>query len=347
MTELGSRVGRRGGPAAAFIVGDPGSGKSRLLAEASSRIRLRQQLRIVGFEPARQVPLAAASDLLRAITAAPRDGPRLRDLLYESPVLFGRLEPLRIFEAAHRALRAFGPALIIADDLQWADEQTLALCHYLMRAAQTLSQPLGLIVASRPGPNADALQASLEQLLPRESLATIGLGPLSRTEGLRLATTLAPGCPAERAEAVWTQARGSPFWIEALVRSGATDPDLGNVVSARLHGVNADATTLFAVLCVAGRPLAIPPLGLLLAWAPSQLDSAAAQLINHGVIVQRGASLGLAHDLIREAALYQLPRSERRRIHSQLAASLEADAGDDVGLLRGFGAPPGGWTAYS
>ena len=334
LIELGVRVARRVGPQAALVLGDPGSGKSRLLAEASARITLRHQLRIVGFEPARQVPLAAASDLLRALTIAPRDGPRLRDLLYDVPTTPGGLEPLRIFEAAHRALRTLGPALIIADDLQWADEQTLALCHYLMRAAQTLNQPVGLIVASRPSPNADALLASLEQLLPQESLVTLGLEPLSRKEGVLLATELAPGLATERAETLWARARGSPFWIAALVRSNDADPDAGNVVTARLRGLGADTTTLFAVLTVVGRPLVLRDLALLLSWGLGRVDGAAGQLINHGVLVQRDSALALAHDLIREAALRQLPLQERRRIHLQLAAWLEAEAGDDLGLLR-------------
>ena len=145
---LGRRVAGGGGPAAVLILGDPGSGKSRLVAEATARITVRNKLRVVGFEPARQVPLAAASDLLRALTRAPRDGRRLRGLLYDAPASPNGLQPLGLFEAAHRALRALGPSLILADDLQWADEQTLALCHYLMRAAQTLMQPVALIAAS-------------------------------------------------------------------------------------------------------------------------------------------------------------------------------------------------------
>jgi DNA-binding CsgD family transcriptional regulator len=334
LLELGARVGLRGGPVAAFVLGDPGSGKSRLLGEASDRVRLRQQFRIVGFEPARQVPLAAASDLLRALTAAPWDGPRLRALLYEIPVTTGPVEPLRIFEAAHRALRALGPALIVADDLQWADERTLAICQYLMRAAHTLLQPVGLFVASRPSPNAVALLASLQQLLPPESLATLELDPLSRQDGIRLATQLAPELAAERAAEVWAQAKGSPFWIGALARAGDADSAAINLVSARLRGLGVDPTMLFTVLSVGGRQMGLADLAHLLSWEPSRVDGAAAQLINRGVVVQLGGMLALAHDLIREAAMRQLPLPERRRIHRQLAAWLEAEAGDDIGLLR-------------
>jgi len=49
------------------------------------------------------------------------------------------LEPLRIFETAHRALRQVGRPLLLVDDLQWVDELSLALCHYLVRAARRVS----------------------------------------------------------------------------------------------------------------------------------------------------------------------------------------------------------------
>ena len=44
-------VAGRGQVAAALVVGDPGSGKSRLLAEATARIRITNLFRVVGYEP--------------------------------------------------------------------------------------------------------------------------------------------------------------------------------------------------------------------------------------------------------------------------------------------------------
>jgi len=106
------------GPSAAVIIGDPGSCKMRLLAEASDQVRLPTELRVVGYEPEYQVPLAAAADLLRLLADVPELGARLNALVFESEDA-SALKPVRIFELAHRALARKQPALLIVDDLQW------------------------------------------------------------------------------------------------------------------------------------------------------------------------------------------------------------------------------------
>jgi hypothetical protein len=55
-----SRAAVRGEVAAAMVVGDPGSGKSRLLAEAAARTGLSSHFRVVGFEPEPEVPLPSS-----------------------------------------------------------------------------------------------------------------------------------------------------------------------------------------------------------------------------------------------------------------------------------------------
>lgn len=137
------------GVAAALVSGEPGSGKSRLLLEARSAAGL-THIDVVGFEAERRVPLAAAAELLRALTDVPDHGSRLEGLLLHSDDAQA-LEPVRIFEAAHRALRTVGPVLLAVDDLQWMDDLSFALCHYLIRAALGSDQQMAIFASTRTG----------------------------------------------------------------------------------------------------------------------------------------------------------------------------------------------------
>jgi hypothetical protein len=202
LDEVG-RAASAGEVAAAIVVGDAGCGKSRLLAEAADRSALARVFRIIGYEPERQVPLAAASD-----------------------------------------------------DLQWVDELSVALCHYLVRAAGATGEPLALVAAGRPSPNEASLSTSLGQVLPQERLARLELGPLPSDEAFELTKALAPALEDH-------EARTSPPW-PAGRRSGSRHSY--EAAEWRRHGASSprvsvarawDAGSLVALLAVAGRPLAI------------------------------------------------------------------------------------------
>ena len=167
LEELLARSGD--GVVAAIVIGDPGSGKTRLLAEAEDRFAPHDTARIVGYEPEQSVPLAACAELLQTLSAAPA-GRGLR-LLFEQGT--SALAPMQVFEAAHRALDAFERLLVTVDDLQWVDELSLALCHYLVRAGQAAAQPLVLIAAARPSAEAATLAASLGHVLPPDRFASL------------------------------------------------------------------------------------------------------------------------------------------------------------------------------
>ena len=132
----------------ALISGEPGSGKSRLLREATAAVDPRRRVLLAGFEPTQPVPLAAAGDLLRRLTNVPEHGKRLEGLVFGPADLRGQ-GVLPAFEATHRAIRAFGPLVVAVDDLQWFDEQSLGLLHYLIRAAESNSHALAVVAAAR------------------------------------------------------------------------------------------------------------------------------------------------------------------------------------------------------
>ena len=324
-----------GDVAAAFVVGDPGSGKSRLLAEAAARAQLSSCFRVVGYEPEQQVPLAAAADLLRALGQMTSAGGALEALVFGAASRErSTLEPVRVFEAAHRALSAIGPALVVVDDLQWVDDLSVALCHYLVRAAEAGGPPLALVAVARPSPNADSFAASLGQVLPAARLRRLELGPLASDEALELVKALVPGVAEAAARELAERSGGSPFWLEALARTAGAEVDAGRLVTARLRGASADAGALLALLAIAARPLALADAADLCGWDGSRAGQAANELLARGIAVESGGTVRLAHDLIRAAASQEIPDELRRDVHRRVADWLARIAGEDVRRLR-------------
>jgi DNA-binding CsgD family transcriptional regulator len=318
-----------GGASAAIVIGEPGSGKSRLLAEAQDRVALRERVSIIGYEPERTVPLAAAASLLRRLTQVPGDGVRLESLLFR-PEEAGALEPVRLFEAAHRALRALGRALLVIDDLQWMDELSYALCHYLIRGARESRHPVAIFAASRPGERGYALADAL----PDGRVTVIELTPLTLEEGVELARSIEPAIDRARATEFWDAAGGSPFWLEALSRTRGAASGLAQLLTVRLRGAGSDAGALLALLAVAGRPMPASEAAAILDWQVARLEAAVGELAGRGIAVEAGGAARLTHDLLREAALADLPADSRRELHRRLAEELELRARDDLRLLR-------------
>jgi DNA-binding CsgD family transcriptional regulator len=337
LAELGEIAGvaAAGDVTAAVVVGEPGSGKSRLLAEAAGRAPLSNRFRVVGYEPERAVPLAAASDLLLSLTATAGAAHGLESLLFgDDRQEAAALQPLRIFESAHRALRTAGPALVLVDDLQWIDELSLALCHYLVRAAHDRGEPLALFAGGRPSPTSVSLSESLAQVLPPKHLRRLELGPLASDEALELAGMLDPGLADSAARELVARSGGSPFWLEALVRTSGAEVDAGRLVTARLRGASGDAGRLLALLAVAGRPLAFGDAAELNGWEVSRVERAVRELVSRGIAVDSGGTVQLAHDLIRIAAAGEIPEEQRLDVHRRLGDWLTRSAGSDVRRLR-------------
>jgi DNA-binding CsgD family transcriptional regulator len=333
LAEIGT-VHVRSEVAAAMIVGDPGSGKSRLLAEAAVRADLSNQFRVVGYEPEREVPLAAASGFVQALADATPQGRRLEALLFDADTEDASpLEPIRIFEAAHRALRMVGPVLVLVDDLQWVDDISLALCHYLVRAAEASGHSFAMIAVARPSEQATSFAASLGQVL-REQFKQIELGPLTDEEAVELVKALAPNLRDDAARALAEKSNGSPFWLEALVRSGAAEVDAGRLVTARLRGASADGAALLALLVIAARPLALADAAQLSGWEEKRTEEAARELVARGIAVESRGVLWLAHDLIRAAAAREIPDQQRISIQRRVSEWLMQNAGHDIRRLR-------------
>jgi len=331
LAELQLRAHRARLPAVSLIVGEPGTGKSRLLAQVLDRSKLRQG-RLLGFEPLQSVPLAAAAALLRLLATLPGPARDLDRLVFGGAAQEAR-DPLRIFEGAHRALASSGPTLIAIDDLQWVDDLSLGLVHYLLQAAAAGGNPLIVIAAARPSPAATAFAAGVDAVVPADRRAHIELGPLALEEGVSLVRALDANVGDAEAAELWRMARGSPFWLQSLVLADQT-ADLSGLIRERFRVVSGDAAALLAALAVGGRPLMPEDLGWVLEWRAERVRHTARELISGGLVIEAAGMLRTAHDLIREAAQRDLPSATSGRLHARFAALIERDAGSDVRLLR-------------
>jgi DNA-binding CsgD family transcriptional regulator len=332
LVALSGRARAEHGPAMAIVTGPPGSGKTRLLNEAFERARDIRRVRVAGYEPMQPVPLAALGDLLRQLTTAPRDGANLEALVFGGQDQSAP-DPLRMFETAHRALSMFVPMLVAIDDLQWVDEQSLALVHYLLRAAGPDHQALVVIAVARPSAAAATFGVGIEAGLPTERQVRLDLGPLPLEDGLTLARAIDGSMDEANAAALWRRAGGSPFWLEALAR-GSDSLDRSSVIDDRLRTLSGDAGELIAALAVAARPFPGIDVAHALEWDVERVHHAARELVTRGLALEIVGGFRLAHDLIRDAVTHAIPAATVRRLHATLAEVIGAEAGNDVQLLR-------------
>lgn len=322
-------------PVVFAVVGAPGIGKSRVVAEVGRRSELSPVRRLLGFEPEHSVPFAGVAPLLRDLSADGTDvGRRLSALLTSPDEQRDGLAALRLFEAVTSALLASTPSLLVIDDLQWLDGMSRALVHHAMRAARSVGAPLALLVAARPEAEAHAWVASLRALFAGDdAFAELELPPLDVDAGVALAQSRNRSLSRDAAADIWAGAQGSPFWISLHAAGGETAPEPRRVLTSLLRMLSDDAARCLAAIVVFARPVPVDALPQVLGWARERADPAVGELVRRGLAIKSGDIVATAHDLVRETANADVPARDRIRLHAAVSDYLQATARDDLAKL--------------
>ncbi|MFC7963995.1 helix-turn-helix transcriptional regulator [Streptomyces cinereoruber] len=204
------------------LLGEPGAGKSRLLAQLASAARARGVTVLDGhcYPSELDEPLHVFTRALHGIMTADRLSALSREhaeLLRAG--LCARLggrgpqpSPLQLSQALHALLSqaADHGLLLVLDDFHWADPQSLALADHLAR--WNFRAPVLLVIAHRPRQAAPSLLSTLAQGAEQGRVERIDLPPLDLDQAARL---LGVRPDAIRLPSALHESDGNPLYLLA------------------------------------------------------------------------------------------------------------------------------------
>lgn len=331
---------RLGDAGATLVLGEPGMGKSRLLAELVNIARQRGVRVFTGRAYDGGIgsaygPWAEALDgLPRAAEADPPAAGRER-------LFAGAVARLLGAEAT--------PVLVALDDMHWADEASIELLHHVLRQAR--GHPLAIVIGLREGevPDNPAMAALLRSLRHDGLLDEVRLAPLAAAEARTLVAQIAPGDHVERLAAL---SGGNPLFATELARELALDPEalprsLTELVRARVERFPPSAAELLRWASVLGMSFPAELLQAVTGMALGDFVAALELLERHAMLRaqeggERGGSYCFSHDLVRRAVLTGISGPRRRLMHLKVATTLAADPGGEAAFDIAFHAAAGG-----
>jgi len=340
-----------------LIRGGPGVGKTRLVTEIAALAR--QQGAVVAatqcFGTSGRLALAPVADWLRheAIQAAavnlapvwreevarllPGDGPAGRAT--RPRALADVWQRHRFLEGLSRALIVAGrPTLLILDDLQWCDLETLAFITFCLR----LAGGCPLLVAGTLRDDDQGTDPELGEWAARMRatglLTEVPVAPLPAADTARLAAAVAGHAlhPAE-ADLLHATTGGFPLYVIEAIRSiaspeGAALPgsDLQSVLRNRLQQASATAREVSGLAAAVGTNFT---LGLLTEASDLDADDvvqAVDELWRRRIMRELGDGYDFAHEMLRETAYSQVSPARRWLLHRRVAQGLELLHADDL-----------------
>ena len=325
------------------IAGDAGMGKSRLVQEFSDRANrdgwttatggcvdvaagaltyaalieiFRHLDRHLGREVMAKLAGAGIDDLAALLPGVPGAQPGAGGPLLERMLDF----LVRLGEVA--------PAVVVVEDLHWADSSTRDLISFLARnihAARVL-----LIVTYR----ADDLHRrhplkSLLAELERGDASWIRLAGLARPDVAELVTTAAGAAAIHDVSLLFDRTGGNPFFIEELLAASASlislPEGLRELLLARLHALPDSALAVLRPASVLGQGFTEDLLAAATGLPLAEIEDALRQAVDHNILRATAGELRFRHDLMREAIYDDLLPAQRHRLHLAAATAIEAD----------------------
>ena len=278
--------------------------------------------------------VAAAIGPVEARSVAGDDTPLLaligRSFGPASPSEGSERDRLLLMDAVSRWLAGVaaehGPVVVVLDDLQWADESSLALLEFVAR--DPVAAAVALIGCYRHDELATPARRRLSQLAM--SAMSIELDALGRDAVEMLAAEIAGPLSAAEVDDLVRRAGGHPVFTRelALLARDATGGHrlpvaVRDAIEDRLAGLPAATRDVLEVAALAGNAIAAEVVAVAATISPAEVDEALATARSAGVVTSdTDDRLHFAHDLYRETIAAAIPAVRRVAIHQQLGVAL-------------------------
>jgi len=329
-----SAAGRAG---LVLVRGDPGVGKTRLVAEVAALAR-RQGAAVAAtqcFGTSGRLALAPVADWLR--------NPAMRapglDPLWRAEVerlvptadgggghaLVESWQRLRFFEGLARALTGIGrPTLLVLDNVQWCDQETCAFLTFCLGLVPTA--PL-LVAGTLRAENLEPRLAEWTVRMRATGLLTeLSLSPLGVGDTAQLAEAVS-GAPLPEADRDLLHATtgGFPLYVVEALRGNGSLPSgsLTAVLRSRLVQPGEAAREVAGLAAAVGRDFTLDLLTEASDLDPDTVVEAVDELWRYRILREFGEGYDFSHDLLRDAAYQQVSPPKRWLLHRRLAQGLE------------------------
>ncbi|MBM7773180.1 DNA-binding CsgD family transcriptional regulator [Actinokineospora baliensis] len=349
----------RRGPALVQVEGEAGVGKSRLVRELVAAMGADAPIVLIGYcqqlrEPfvlgavlealrharerlSRCAELSPVTSVLRTVI------PELADVLPPPQTVTAdpAFDRHLLFRAIREVLAALGPALLVVEDLHWADDGTLQLLRFLMAdpppelavvvtyRREDVSGDMPLGTAYRPGAGVGAELVRLRPLGPEQ--VRLLAAAILRTDAVSAAFA------AELHE----QTAGLPFVLEEVLRAlraralaEGTDvteitarrlSDQGEVpvllresVAERLAALSEESGRLVRAAAVFAIPAGVELLGQVARLSGDRLRAAVEEAAACSILHDQGdGTCAFRHTLARQAVYSTISAMERRELHAR------------------------------
>jgi DNA-binding SARP family transcriptional activator/tetratricopeptide (TPR) repeat protein len=336
-----------------LLSGEAGIGKSRLALELGRRVRTEGHAvaSARAYEAAGRPPWGPVIDLLRSDalrshidtlgTAWRTELARLLPELLEAPPppapsRSGDLaQRHRMFDAVSQAIVGDRPRLLIIDDLQWCDAETIEVIGFVVRSGETAPVLIVGTVRSEEVPEHHPLVGLVDALGHDDAMTSVPLDPLDEATTAALAARLRneQEIDPDLAARLWAETEGNPLFVIEVLRAGfspegspaALTPTMRAVLGARLGQLPDGARRLAEVAAVVGRSFSV---GLLVSATgidePALVDHLD-ELWRRRIIRDQGLTYDFSHDKLRAVALEMLSPARRRQLHRAVAEAITVE----------------------